>query len=114
MEPLIFLALAVAGVGILFAFLLFDLKRNVNRLQVYIQKINQENLRNQEEKFKELQALLNRLEKNNLENLVRCLGEYASLTNQQLKTTQKEVEELKDGINKMYKLITEEITDKDL
>ena len=153
MEPLIFLTLAVAGVGILVAFLLFDLKSNVNKLQVYVQefsngqeekykelqtllsqfeknlgekvnklqvyvedleKINQENLNKQEEKFKELQTLLSQLAKNNLENLIKYLGEYASPTIQQLETTQKELEELKDSINKMYKLLTEEITDKDL
>ena len=96
MEPLIFLTLAVAGVGILVVFLLFDLKSKVNKLQVYVEdleKINQENLNKQEEKFRELQTLLSQLAKNNLENLIKYLGEYASLTSQQLKTTQKEFEE---------------------
>jgi len=99
MEPLIFLTLAVAGVGILVVFLLFDLKSKVNKLQVYVEdleKINQAHLSKQEEKFNEY------------------LREYTNLTIQQLKATQKELEELKDSINKMYKLLTEEITDKDL
>jgi len=44
----------------------------------------------------------------------RIFGQSPNLTIQQLKATQKELEELKDSINKMYKLLTEEITDKDL
>ena len=115
MEPLIFLTLAVAGVGILVVFLLFDLKSKVNKLQVYVEdleKINQENLNKQEEKFKELQTLLSQLAKNNLENLIKYLGEYASLTIQQLKTTQKEFEEFKDRMNEIFKTLAKEITDK--